>query len=156
MIDVLFGGVFGGLLRLAPEVLKFFDKNNERKHELSMLDKEMEFAKVRGEIMMRQVEASMQISELDAIGKAFDEQSRTASNAGWFIAGLSALVRPLITYLFVGAYFAVKFATFSIAVDQGGHWKEVILQLWTQDDITILFMIISFWFVGRVWEKTRK
>jgi hypothetical protein len=156
MIDVLFGGVFGGLLRLAPEVLKFFDKKNERQHELLMLDKEMEFAKVKGEIMMHQVEAQMQISELDAISKAFDEQSNTASKAGWFIAGVSALVRPLITYAFVSAYFAVKFAAFSIAIEQGGLWKEVIINLWTQDDVTVLFMIISFWFVGRVWEKTRK
>ena len=26
----LLGGVFGGIFRLAPEVLKFFDKKNER------------------------------------------------------------------------------------------------------------------------------
>lgn len=156
MLDVLFGGVFGGLLRLAPEVIKFFDKNNERKHELSMLDKEMEFAKVKGEITMRQVEASMQMSELDAIGKAFDEQSKTAANAGWFVSAISASVRPLITYAFVGTYFVVKMAMFSMATQQGGAWQEVILRLWTQDDVTIMFMIISFWFVGRVWDKVKR
>jgi len=31
----LLGGVFGGVFRLAPEVLKFIDKKDERKHELS-------------------------------------------------------------------------------------------------------------------------
>ncbi len=40
MFEILSGGllgsIFGGLFRLAPEVLKFLDKGNERKHELSM------------------------------------------------------------------------------------------------------------------------
>ena len=36
MMETLLGGVFGGLLRLAPEALKFFDQKNERKHELAM------------------------------------------------------------------------------------------------------------------------
>jgi hypothetical protein len=31
MFETLLGGVFGGLLRLAPEVFKIFDKKNERK-----------------------------------------------------------------------------------------------------------------------------
>lgn len=153
MIETLLGGVFGGLLRLAPEVLKLFDRANERKHELALLGAEMEFAKVKGEIAMRQTEAAMAIEELDSIGEAFKEQSKTAIAAGWFIAAVSALVRPLITYMFVGAYFAVKLATYLLAMEQGGNWKDVILSLWTQDDVTILFMIISFWFVGRVWER---
>lgn len=153
MVETLLGGVFGGLLRLAPEVLKLFDRANERKHELALLNAEMEFAKVKGEIAMRQTEAAMAVEELDTIGEAFKEQSKTAIAAGWFIAAVSALVRPLITYMFVGAYFAVKLATYLLAMEQGGNWKDVILSLWTQDDVTILFMIISFWFVGRVWER---
>lgn len=153
MIETLLGGVFGGLLRLAPEVLKLFDRANERKHELALLGAEMEFAKIKGEIAMRQTEAAMAVEELNSIGEAFKEQSKTAIAAGWFVAAVSALVRPLITYMFVGVYFVVKLAAYLLAMEQGGHWKEVVLSLWTQDDVTILFMIISFWFVGRVWER---
>jgi hypothetical protein len=155
MLETLLGGVFGGVLRLAPEALKLFDRKSERKHELALLNAEMEFARVRGEIAMRQVEATMLQSELDTIGKAFEEQSKTATAAGWFVAAISALVRPVITYAFVGAYFAVKGASFSLAIEQDGNWRDVILSLWTQDDVTILFMIVSFWFVGRVWERGR-
>ena len=153
MLETLLGGVFGGLLRLAPEVLKLFDRTNERKHELALLGAEMEFAKIKGEIAMRQVEAAMVSEELDAIGEAFKEQSKTSIAAGWFVAAVSALVRPIITYMFVGVYFLVKLAAYLLALEQGGHWKEVIQSVWTQDDVTILFMIISFWFVGRVWER---
>jgi hypothetical protein len=120
MFETLLGGVFGGLLRLAPEVFKIFDKKNERAHELAMLNAEMKFAKMKGEIVMRQTEAAISVEEMGAIGKAFQEQSKTAQAAGKFVAAISALVRPTITYAFVGAYFAVKVASYLIAVEQGG------------------------------------
>ena len=46
MLDILSGGilgsVFGGLFRMAREVLKFFDKKNERQHELLMFTRQCE------------------------------------------------------------------------------------------------------------------
>lgn len=156
MVETLLGGVFGGLLRLAPELFKLFDKKSERAHELRMLEAEMEFAKIRGEITMRQVEANMTMAELDTMAEAFKEQSRTAAAAGKFVAAVSALVRPGITYAFTSAYFLVKYAMFQIAIAQNGDWKEVLVGLWTKDDMTIMFMIISFWFVGRVYERAGK
>ena len=156
MLETLLGGVFGGILRLAPEVFKLFDRANERKHELAMVQAEMEFAKIRGEIAMRQVEAAMTMAEMDTMAEAFKEQSRTAVAAGKVIAAISALVRPGITYAFVGTYFLVKLAAYLLAIEQSGDWKEVILSLWTQDDVTIMFMIISFWFVGRVYDRANR
>jgi hypothetical protein len=154
-METLLGGVFGGLLRLAPEALKFFDRKNERAHELAMVDAEMKFAQVKGEIAMRQTEAQMTMAEVEAIGEAFKEQSATAQAAGKVVAAISALVRPFVTYLFVIAYATVKIATFSIALEQGGNWKEVLLGMWDVDDMAVLNMILSFWFVGRVYERTR-
>lgn len=153
MIETLLGGVFGGLLRLAPEVFKLFDRANERKHELAMVSAEMEFAKIKGEIAMRQTEAVMTMAEMDTMAQAFKEQSQTAQAAGRFVAALSALVRPLVTYAFVSAYFAVKLAMYLMALQQGGEWKEVIVRLWTADDVTILFSILSFWFVSRTLDR---
>lgn len=155
MMETLLGGVFGGFLRLAPEALKFFDQKNERKHELSMLEAEMRFAQVKGEIAMRQTEAQMTMSEVDAIGEAFKEQSATAQAAGKAVAAISALVRPFVTYLFVLAYAAVKVAGFTIALEQGGDWKAVLTSMWGTDDMAVLNMILSFWFVGRVYERSR-
>jgi hypothetical protein len=56
MLESLFGGLLGGLFRLAPEILKFLDRKSERSHEIALLKTEMEFAKVRGEIYLRQTE----------------------------------------------------------------------------------------------------
>jgi len=155
MFETLLGGVFGGVLRLAPEIFKIFDKKNERAHELRMVQAEMEFAKIRGEIAMRQVEAAMTMAEVDAIGEAFKEQSQTAKNAGKFVSAISALVRPTVTYAFLALYAAVKIAAFMIAIDQNGDWKEVLIQMWGSDDLAVFNMVISFWFVGRVYERSR-
>lgn len=156
MIETLLGGVFGGVLRLAPEVFKIFDKKNERSHELRMLEAEMEFAKVRGEIAMRQADVQLQSAELDAMTAAIREQSATAQAAGKFVAAISALVRPTVTYLFLGLYAAVKVAAYLIAIEQGGDWKEVLTTMWGDDDLAVFNMILSFWFVGRVYERSSK
>jgi hypothetical protein len=155
MFETLLGGLFGGVLRLAPEIFKLFDKRNERAHELAMVDREMEFAKIRGEIAMRQAEVQLQTAELDAMIAAIKEQSGTAQAAGWFIAGVSALVRPTVTYSFLSLYAAVKVAAYLIAIEQGGDWKDVLTSMWGQDDLAVFNMIISFWFVGRVYERNR-
>ena len=147
--------MFGGLLRLAPEALKIYDAKNERKHELAMLEAEGRIAKEKAEAAMRETEARMTIAELDAIGEALKEQGSTAQAAGKIVAGISALVRPFVTYLFVIAYATVKIAAFVLALDQGGEWKAVLTSMWGEDDMAVLNMILSFWFVGRVYERTR-
>ena len=156
MVETLLSGVFGGALRLAPEVLKIFDRKYEREHELALLKQEQEFAKSQAEVQLRTGEQNLVVKELDAITSAIGEQGQTARAAGWFIAAVSALVRPTVTYMFLTAYFLVKIALYSMAIDQGGTWDQVILQLWTKDDVSILFMIISFWFVGRVYERNQR
>lgn len=153
ILETLGGGLLGGLFRLAPEVLKVFDRKSERAHELAMLDREMEFAKVKGEIAMRQVEATMAVAELDAVSRAIQEQGETARSAGWFVAAISALVRPLVTYWFVCLYSAVKITSMLMAIESGGAWKEVLVSSWTPDDMSMLMLVLTFWFVGRIWER---
>lgn len=156
MIETLLGGVFGGLLRLAPEVFKLLDRKAERAHELSMVQAEMEFAKIRGEMAMRQADVQLQTAELDAMGAAIREQSATAQAAGSLVAAISALVRPTVTYLFLALYAGVKLASYLIAIEQGGNWREVLVSMWGQDDLAVFNMILSFWFVGRVYERSRQ
>ena len=136
-------------MRFAPEVLKFFSSKRDQAHELAMLDREMQFATLRGEQEMRRADAAMSIAELAAMGEALKEQGETARSAGWFVAALSALVRPIVTYWFVILFSTVKIVGMSMAIDAGSDWKEVVLQSWTVEDMSMFSMIISFWFVSR-------
>jgi hypothetical protein len=148
LMTVASGGI-GGLLRLAPEIIKGFDRKNERTHELAMMQFELQVVEKRLEHEMRKVDAAMTMAEMDAISAAIKEQGQTAKAAGKFVAAMSALVRPLITYWFVLMYSAVKIVGMSMAIADGGYWQDVLVESWNSEDMAILVMILTFWFVGR-------
>ena len=152
----LLGSIFGGLFRLAPEVLKFLDKKNERSHELNMFQLQTDLEKMRGQFRMEEKYVEHSVAQLDTIKEAFKEQSETAKNAGWFVSAISALVRPGITWALFFMYAAVKVAALYMAFLTNAPWYEVIQQTWDADDFGIFTMCISFWFVGRSIEKYNK
>jgi hypothetical protein len=152
LITVGSGGL-GGLLRLAPEIMKGFDRKHERAHELAMMQVEIQIVEKRLEHEMRKVDAAMTMAEMDAISQAVKEQGQTARAAGKFVAAVSALVRPLVTYWFVIMYSLVKIVGMSMAVAAGSDWREVIVSSWTADDMAMLMLVLSFWFVGRVYDR---
>ena len=155
ILETLGGGLLGGLFRLAPEVIKIFDAKNERSHELKMLEAEMAFAKLDAEREMHRTDSAMTVAELDAMGAALKEQGQTARAAGKFVAGLSASVRPVTTYWLLFLYSAVKFVSILMAVQAGGDWKEVLISNWAAEDMAMLSMTLSFWFLDRTVTKMR-
>ena len=152
----LLGSIFGGLFRLAPEILKFMDKKNERQHELSMFQLQTDLEKMRGEFKMEEKYVDYSIQQMDTIKAAFQEQAETAKAAGWFVAAISALVRPGITWALFFMYAAVKAAALVIAFQTGADWTEVVSKCWDEDDFGVFTMCITFWFVGRSVEKYQK
>ena len=160
MFDLLGGGllgsIFGGLFRLAPEILKLLDKANERKHELNMFRLQTDLEKMRGEFRMEERYVDYSIQQLDTIKAAFKEQQETAKQAGWFVSAISALVRPGITWCFFFMYAAVKIAGIVIAFQTNAPWYDVINQVWDADDFGVFTMCLTFWFVGRSIERYQK
>ncbi len=160
MLEMLGGGVlgslFGGLFRLAPEVLKFLDKGSERKHELAMFSLQTDLEKMRGQFKMEERYVDYSVTQLETIKEAFKEQSKTAKEAGWFVSAVSALVRPGITWALFFMYATVKIAAIVLAMQTGGHWAEILRQSWDVDDFAMLNMCLTFWFVGRSIEKYNK
>jgi len=152
----LLGSIFGGLFRLAPEVLKFLDKKNERQHELSMFQLQTDLEKMRGEFKMEEKYVDYSIQQMDTIKAAFQEQAETAKAAGWFVAAVSALVRPGITWCLFFMYAAVKAAALVIAFQTGANWMEVVTKCWDEDDFALFTMVLTFWFVGRSIERYQK
>jgi hypothetical protein len=152
----LMGSIFGGLFRLAPEILKFMDKKNERQHELSMFQLQTDLEKLRGEFRMEEKYVDYSISQMDTIKEAFKEQAETAKAAGWFMAFISASVRPGITWFLFFMYAGVKAAAIMLAFQANASWAEVLVKSWDEDDFGMLSMVLSFFFVGRSVEKYQK
>ena len=152
----LLGSIFGGIFRLAPEVLKFLDKKNERQHELSMFQLQTDLEKMRGEFKMEEKYVDYSIQQMDTIKEAFKEQAQTAKEAGWFASFITAVTRPGLTWIAFGVYVAVKAAGLTIAFQTNANWAEVLTKSYDEDDFAMLNMMISFWFVGRSIEKYQK
>lgn len=153
LIESLLGSVLGGALRLAPEVIKFFDRKNERDHEARMMDKEMDLAKLRAEQSMHSVDAGVQLAQFDAMAAANASQAEMAKRGGKFVSAVSALVRPGVTYGMFAFYVACRTAGLVLAFQQGGDWKAVLASAWTAEDMAVLMLILTFWFTGRAWES---
>ena len=157
MIETLLGGLLGGAFRLAPEILKWLDRKGERGHELAMQDKALEFEKLRGVQRMTEIgaaaDAAWNTGAIDALKEAVAAQGHR-SGVRWADA-LSASVRPVITYWFMGLYCAAKTAAFAVAVTAGAGWGDAILHAWTEADQALWAGVLNFWFLGRVFDRVR-
>jgi hypothetical protein len=157
MFDMLSGGIlgglFGGVFRLAPEVLKFLDRKNERMHELAMFDKQVELEKSRGEQKLAEIgamrEATIDSGVMDAFNAAMTQQAEMVKAAGGWAATLSASVRPVVTYwvLFLWSFVHVWFAWNSWL--SGTPPQEVFKTMMTADFAALLSGTINYWFLDR-------
>lgn len=157
MIETLLGGLLGGAFRLAPEILKWLDRNGERGHELAMQDKALEFEKIRGAQRMNEIgasaEAAWNTGAIETLREAVRSQGKKAG-VRWADA-LSSSVRPVITYWFMALYCAAKTAAFAAAVTAGAGWGVAIAHAWTEADQALWAGVLNFWFLGRVFDRVR-
>ena len=157
MLDILSGGllgsIFGGIFRMAPEVLKFFDKKNERLHELNMFARQCDLEQMRGQMKLAEIgaqrEAAMDVGVMDAFNNAITQQAEMVKAAGGWVASLSASVRPVVTYwvLFVWSFIHVWFAYNAWLL--GAPAAEVFRTMMTPDFSALLSGTINYWFLDR-------
>jgi len=157
MFELLGGGVvgsiLGGLFRLAPEMLKWLDKKNERAHELAMFDRQCQLEKERGAQRLQEIGAQRDMAVdtgvLDAFKGAIDQQARMVEDAKGWVASLSASVRPVVTYwvLFLWSFIHAWFAW--TAYVGGAAPIEVFKTMMTADFAALVAGTINYWFLDR-------
>lgn len=161
MLEILSGGllgsIFGGIFRLAPEVLKWMDKKNEREHELAMFSRQCELEQLRGQQKLAEIganrEAAVDVGVMDAFNAAINQQAEMVKAAGGWVASLSASVRPVVTYwvLFVWSFIHVWFAY--NAWLGGALAADVFRTMMTPDFSALLAGTINYWFLDRTLSK---
>lgn len=161
MVELLGGGalgtLLGGVFRMAPEVLKWLDRKNERAHELAMFGQQVDLEKTRGQIKLDEIgaqrDAAVDTGAMSAFQAALEQQTEMVKAAGGFAATLSALVRPLLTFwiwtLYSAAFITLLWATWEVTKDPV-KVAELVL---TPDFMTILAGITNFWFLDRVLKR---
>ncbi len=156
MIETLLGTALGGVFRMAPEVLKWLDRKDERKHELAMLDKQIDADRLKLEAGQKladtQAEERITLADLQAMIEATKAQA-VQTGVKW-VDALSSLMRPTITFWWVIVlYTGALVAQFLVLVQQGDSGVQAILHLWGPDERAIVASIVAFWFVDRSLRK---
>lgn len=148
MIETLMGTLLGGMFRMAPELLKWFDRKDERKHELAMFDRQLEADKLKAQAAQAQAESQITLADIEALTTATKAQGQI-TGVSW-VDGLNALMRPTITFWWVIVlYTGALVAQYLFLVDSGTKQIDAILHLWGTEEKAIVASIIAFWFVDR-------
>ena len=161
MLELLSGGIFGSLLggifRLAPEVLKFFDKKNERQHEMAMFSRQCELEQIRGQQKLAEIgaarDAAIDVGVMDAFKSAIDQQTEMAKAAGGKMAALSASVRPVVTYWILGTWTAVHCWYGYQGYASGLDATEVFKLMMSPDFSALVSGTLNYWFLDRTLAK---
>jgi len=149
----ILGGALGGIFRLAPEVLKYFDKKHERTHELALFSRQCELEQMRGQMKLAEIgaqrEAAVDVGVMDAFNSAIEQQAAMVKSAGGWAASLSASVRPVVTYWILLVWSGVHLWFGWNSYLAGAPPMEVFNMMISPDFSALLAGTINYWFLDR-------
>jgi len=153
MFATLIGSLIGLFTRALPEVISYFDKKNDRKHELEMVQEQTKYSLALGAQKQEEIKIQGEVTydekALDAFKVALEGQNKYTSNSKIDI--LNAIIRPLITIQWVIIlYPAVIIAKFWALMAQSTPILIAIPLVWTDTENGIVAGIINFFFLNRV------
>lgn len=159
MIETLLGGALGGILRMAPEVLKFLDRKAERQHELALGDQQFRLEQSRQQTDIHKADVELMQSQfvaaLDAMKEGIKAQGQQ-TGIKW-VDAIAATVRPFITYWIFGLYSVAKGAQIKLAMTASNvSFAEAVKATWSASDDAMLAAVLTFWFIGRVWDRAQQ
>ena len=144
----LIAAISGFLSSIAPEILKFLKDNSDKKHELEILDKQVQYSQLMSQQRLEEIYVSRDIANSTAISSTYN------TGVTW-VDAFNGTVRPLLAYSFFLLYAALKYIQYKSLSD--GITIENIYLIWTTDDQTIFATIISFYFgqrsFSKIWKK---
>ena len=141
----LLGSVLGFGTSFLPKVMDFFQDKQDKKHELHLMDKQLEQQKQIGQQKMQMMNISADIAETETLHK--EHSSITQKSSQWCI-NLSSSVRPIITYCLF-----IEFAVLTLSVNMG--WMDLIqyATIWNAEFQAIWAAVVSFWFGSRSFNR---
>lgn len=169
----LLSALFGFAAPFLPEVVKFFTRKQDNKHELDMMEMRLKHASQEHLWRMEEISAAADIAEAKELHKptpSFGVQildKAHQSNFGkWsllpafylfvFLDFISGLVRPSITYAAFGFYAAFKIALFQTLTGSRfeNTWEGALVQMWGEQDWAVLTLVLSYYFGLRSYKAT--
>ena len=141
----LFASIAGFLSSILPEIFRFFKDSQDKKHEIELLQIQMEYSRTAHTHQLEAIEMQRDALEHHHLYSTY--------NAGvYWVDALNATVRPVLAYSFFIMYGAVKFLQLRY-IAANSELVAYLDVLWNQDDQAIFAGIISFYFGQRTFSK---
>ena len=146
----LLGSLLGFGTSFLPEVLNYFKRGQEQKHELQRMKMEIELMAKRSEFKIQELDKEAEIKEAEGLYK------HDSVDAGGFINALRGSVRPIITYCFFGLFVAIKVTALLALLNVGHDLGRALSLIWDDATAGLFAAIMSFWFGNRAVSKYMK
>ena len=122
----LLGSLLGFISSAFPDLLRLWQDHQDRKHELAILDRQMEQMRLGHTQRLEEIVVEADIAE----SKALYRHDSQPSGVKW-VDGLRASVRPVITYAFFLLFATVKTAALYVLItDRGFTVVQALPQIW--------------------------
>jgi len=141
----LLASITGFISSIIPEILKIFKDQNDKKHELNILDRQIEINKLDQTKLSTEFNLSKEIIENNTLYSTYK------SGVTW-VDALNGSVRPVLAYSFFIMYAGVKYVQYN-TIKNTAIIVEYLDILWNIDDQAIFAGIISFYFGQRMFNK---
>ena len=145
----LLASIAGFISSIIPEIIKYFKDVNDKKHELNILNKQIEYNATNAAKSLEEIHISRDILENASLYSTYQ------TNVKW-VDSLNGTVRPILAYSFFIMYMSIKYLQYQ-AISASAHIIEHLEIIWNIDDQTIFAGIISFYYGQRtfkqVWKK---
>ncbi len=147
----LLGSLLGFVTSAFPDLLGLFRDWQDRKHELAILDRQMEQMKLGHQQRLEEIEVQADIAE----SKALYRHDKPVGVA--WVDALRATVRPVITYAFFLLFASVKgSALYVLIAVEGLLLAEALPRIWDPETQALFAAVMSFWFGQRALSKLRQ
>jgi hypothetical protein len=147
MITVL-ASLAGFISSIIPEVIKYFKDINDKKHELDILERQIEYSKINNLRSLEEIHISRDILEQASLYSTYKTE------IVW-VDALNGTVRPVLAYSFFFMYMFVKYIQYK-AIAANAFVIEYIEVIWNIEDQAIFAGVISFYYGQRTFKKVWK
>ena len=147
----LLGSLLGFGTSFLPEILNYFKRGQEQKHELQRMQMEMELMAKRSEFKIQELDKEAEIKETEGL------YQHDNVDAGGIINALRGSGRPIITYAFFSLFVTIKVtALISLMGLPEMELNMALNMIWDDQTAGLFAAIMSFWFGNRAVSKYYK
>ncbi len=143
----LLASLLGFVSSALPKLLNLWQNQQDKRHELAIMDKQLMQMRLGHQQQLEEIKTQAEIANTQAL-----YQYESHSSGVRWVEGLRATVRPVVTYLLVLLFIAVKGAVVVACLQQGLTLATCMQGIWDDETASLFAAVIGFWFGNRTFK----